>query len=101
TANLAAACKTPGFLASALQARSSRAVAALKALPVPQAMPVIDLDTELRQSDVAFCHLTASPERIDVSYPGGHLYTHRGAQKAVEHIVNTPRFRVRDIAGEV
>lgn len=101
TANLAVACKTPGFLASALQARSSRAVAALKALPVPQAMPVIDLDTELLQSDMAFCHLTASPERIDVSYPGGHLYVHRGAQKAVEHIVNTPRFRVRDIAGEV
>ena len=101
TANLALACKTPGFLASALQARSSRAVAALKALPVTQAMPVIDLDTELRHSDMAFCHLTASPERIDVSYPGGHLYTHRSAQKAVEHIVNTPRFRVRDIAGEV
>ena len=46
-ANLAVACKTPGFLASALQARSSRAFAALEALPVPQAMPVIDLDTEL------------------------------------------------------
>ena len=50
---------------------------------------------------MAFCHLTASPERIDVSYPGGHLYIHRGAQKAVEHIVNTPRFRVRDIPGDV
>jgi bifunctional lysine-specific demethylase and histidyl-hydroxylase MINA len=100
-ANLAVACKTPGFLASALQARSSRAVAALEALPVPQPLPLIDLDTELVHSEMAFCHLTASPERIDVSYPGGHLYIHRGAQRSVEHIVNTPRFRVRDIPADV
>ena len=99
--NLAAACKTPGFLASALQARSSRAIAALPPLRAPQPLPTIDLDSELQQSEAAFCHLTASPERIDVSYPGGHIYIHRGAQQSLEHIVNTPRFRVRDIPGEV
>jgi bifunctional lysine-specific demethylase and histidyl-hydroxylase MINA len=99
--NLAAACKTPGFLASALQARSARAVAALKPLPTRQPPPVIDLDTELVQSETALCQLTGSPERIDVSYPGGHIYVHRGAQQSLEHIVNTPRFRVRDIPGDV
>jgi len=99
--NLAAACKAPGFLASALQTRSSRVVAALKPLPAPRALPAIDLDTGVVHAAMAFCQLTGSPERIDVSYPGGHIYIHRGAQQALEHIVNTPRFRVRDIPGEV
>ena len=99
--NLAAACKTPGFLASALQARSSRAVAALEPLPAPQALPAVDLDTELVQSETAFCQLTGSPERIDVSYPGGRIYLPRSVQQSIEHIVNTPRFRGRDIPGEV
>jgi bifunctional lysine-specific demethylase and histidyl-hydroxylase MINA len=101
TANLASACRTPGFLASALQSRSSRAVAALKGLPAASPAPAIDLDTELAHHELAFCHLTATPERIDVSYPGGHLYIHRGAQPGIEYIVNTPRFRVRDIPGEI
>jgi len=99
--NLAAACKAPGFLASALQTRSSRVVAGLKPLQAPQVMPAIDLDTEVVHSAMAFCQLTGNPERIDVSYPGGHIYVRRGAQQTLEHIVNTPRFRVRDIPGEV
>jgi len=99
--NLAAACKAPGFLASALQTRSSRVVASLTPLPAPRELPAIDLDTEVVHDAMAFCQLTGSPERIDVSYPGGHIYIHRGAQQALEHIVNTPRFRVRDIPGEV
>ncbi|MFZ1903886.1 MAG: hypothetical protein WAU56_00690, partial [Steroidobacteraceae bacterium] len=49
----------------------------------------------------AMCHLTAGPERIDFSYPGGHLYLHRGAEQSILYMVNTPRFRVRDIPGEV
>jgi hypothetical protein len=100
-ANLLAACRTPGFIASALQWRSGRAVAALRALPSLESAPVLDLDSELIQNDMAFCHLTASPERIDVSYPGGHLYIHRGAQQAVEYLVNAPRLRVRDIPGDI
>ena len=99
--NLATACRTPGFLASALQWRSSRVIAALAPLPIPAAAPAIDLDSQLVQGELAFCHLTASPGRIDVSYPGGHLYVHRGAQACIEYMVNTPRFRVRDIPGEV
>jgi hypothetical protein len=98
---LLAACRTPGFLASALQARSGRAIAALPALSAAADAPALTLDTELVQNELAFCHLTASPDRIDVSYPGGHLYVHRGAQSCVEFIVNAQRFRVRDIPGEV
>jgi hypothetical protein len=101
TVNLANACRTPGFLVSALQWRSSRAIAALAALPQDGSAPALTLDSELAQGELAFCHLTATPERIDVSYPGGHLYIHRGAQPCIEYMVNTARFRVRDIPGEV
>ncbi|HXY98020.1 MAG TPA: cupin domain-containing protein [Steroidobacteraceae bacterium] len=98
---LRAACRTPGFLAAALQHRSSRVVARLAALPAPSAPPPLDLDSELTHTDVAFCHLTASPEKIDFSHPGGHLYIHRGAEQSLLFMVNTPRFRVRDIPGEI
>ena len=101
TGNLATACRTPGYLISALQWRSSRAIAALSRLPAPAQAPQIDLDSELVHHELAFCHLTASPERIDVSYPGGHLYIHRGVQLCIEYMMNNTRFRVRDIPGEV
>jgi hypothetical protein len=100
-AALLTACRTPGFVASALQARSGRAIATLQALVAPATTPALTLDTELIHNELAFCHLTASPERIDVSYPGGHLYVHRGVQPCVEFMVNAQRFRVRDIPGEV
>jgi hypothetical protein len=99
--NLATACRTPGFLVSALQWRSSRGIAALAALPMPSTVAAIGLDTELLQGELAFCHLTASAGRIDISYPGGHLYVDRAAQPCIEYMVNTTRFRVRDIPGEV
>jgi bifunctional lysine-specific demethylase and histidyl-hydroxylase MINA len=100
-ANLLAACRTPGFIASALQWRSGRVIAAMSGLSAPDAAPELTLDSELVQNDLAFCHLTASPERIDVSYPGGHLYVHRGVQPSVEFMVNAERFKVRDIPGDI
>ena len=100
-AGLLQMCRTPGFLASALQWRAARAVAALEALPPPTRAVPLQLDSELVHADGAFCHMTATPETIDVSYPGGHLYIHRGTQQSVEYLVNTPRFRVRDIPGNV
>jgi bifunctional lysine-specific demethylase and histidyl-hydroxylase MINA len=98
---LRAACRTPGFLAAALQHRSTRVVARFAALPAPAAPPAIATDTELVHTGTAMCHLTASPERIDFSYPGGHLYLHRGAEQSILFMVNTRRFRVRDIPGEI
>lgn len=98
---LRAACRTPGFLAAALQRRSARVVATLAPLPAGTEAQALDLDSELTQSEVAFCHLTANPDKIDFSYPGGHLYIHRGAEQALLYMVNTPRFRPRDIPGEV
>jgi bifunctional lysine-specific demethylase and histidyl-hydroxylase MINA len=98
---LRAACRTPGFLVAALQHRSSRVVARLAPLPAPPAPPALDLDSELTHTDVAFCHLTATPEKIDFSHPGGHLYIHRGAEQSLLYMVNTPRFRVRDVPGGI
>ena len=95
------ACRTPGFLAAALQRRSARAVALFQALPALSPTALLTLDTTLIHSDAAFCHLTANPATIDFSYPGGHVYVHRGAEESLVYMVNTPKFRVRDIPGGI
>jgi hypothetical protein len=100
-ARLLEACKAPGFLEAALQLRSSRVVAKFDVLPVPGPVPALDLDSALTHRDIACCHLTANASKIDFSYPGGHLYIHRGAEDSVVYIVNTPAFRVRDIPGAI
>jgi hypothetical protein len=98
---LRAACRTPGFVGAALQLRAGRTVAALAPLPGAKPGAALSLDSELAQTEVAFCHLTASAGKIDFSHPGGHLYVHRGAEPALLYMVNTPRFRMRDVPAEV
>lgn len=98
---LVAALRTPGFLTAALQRRSARTIGSLAALAPPAALPEVTLDTVLVQPPHAFCFLTANPDTIDFSYPGGHLYIHRGAQESVVFIAKTRRFRVREIPGDV
>jgi bifunctional lysine-specific demethylase and histidyl-hydroxylase MINA len=98
---LRGACRTPGFLAGALQRRSARAIAGLTMLPPPASAAAMTLDTALVQADGAFCHLTANPAKIDFTYPGGHVYIHRGVEESLVFMVNTPRFRVRDIPGPI
>jgi hypothetical protein len=100
-ARVLTACKTPGFLFAALQRRSARVIPALAALPTPGPAAPLSLNSTLRQTDCAFCHLTANSEKIDVSYPGGHIFIHRGAQESVLFLVRTPIFKVRDIPGAV
>jgi bifunctional lysine-specific demethylase and histidyl-hydroxylase MINA len=98
-ARLLGACRRAGFITEALQRRSARAVASLEQLSLRESMAAIDLDTVLIQAETAFCHLTATADNIDFSYPGGHIYIHRGAQECVLYMVNTRRFAVRDIPG--
>ena len=98
-ARLHSACASPGFFQEALQRRSARTVAVLPALPAPAVAPPIDLDTVLRPRDVAFCHLSANAETIDFSYPGGHLYIHRGAEQSLVFMTRMPEFTVRDVPG--
>lgn len=96
-AQLAAACASEGFVAQALQRRSARTIGDLPKL-APSAASV-SLDTRLRHAPLAFSHVSANEANLDVSYPGGHLYIHRGAQQSVLFILETPEFRVGDIPG--
>jgi bifunctional lysine-specific demethylase and histidyl-hydroxylase MINA len=98
---LHSALRTPGFLSGALHRRSARTIATLRQLQAPPSPPAIDLDTVVSQADMAFCHLSANDQKLDFSYPGGHLYIHRGAQQSLLYMVSTPRFRVRDIPGDI
>jgi bifunctional lysine-specific demethylase and histidyl-hydroxylase MINA len=100
-ARLLEACKSPGFLESAFQLRSSRTVARLDSLTPQSLESPVEMDTLLVHKEMAYCHLTANASKIDFSYPGGHLYIHRGAEESVVFIVNTPSFRARDIPGPI
>jgi hypothetical protein len=90
----------PGFVDAALQRRSARAVGSLAGDTIEPSRR-LTLDSELRQRSRSFCHLSANSEKIDVAYPGGHLYIHRGAESSVLFMVNAARFRIRDIPGEI
>lgn len=96
--HLEAALANPAFVGAALQRRSSRAVRQLSPTPVPPTGAVTPA-TRLRQRPDAFCHLSANEEKMDVAYPGGHLYIHRGAEAAVVFMARTAEFRVSDIPG--
>jgi len=103
SAALARAVTTPGFVGAALQRRSARTVGHLQppALPASSTLHRVTLDTVLVHRMDSFCHLTANEDKIDVAYPGGHLYIHRGAEAAVVYITRTSPLRVRDIPGGV
>ena len=100
TQSLTEALRAPGFTAAALQRRSARAMGLLARSKDVRSIS-LTLDSELRQRPDAFCHLSANPEKIDVAYPGGHLYIHRGAEAAVLYLVNNAQLRVRDIPGDI
>ena len=93
------AVKTPGFVASALERRASRVVGTFEAPPLRALAAPPTLESVVKHTATGFCHLTATPEHIDFSYPGGHLHIHRGAQDALLYMVNTPRFTVGHIPG--
>lgn len=95
------AARSPGFVTAALQRRASRVAGALSPLTRPTKTPQVGLDTVLRHAEGAFSHIGANTDTIDVAYPGGHLYIHRGAQEAVVFIADTQRFRVRDLPGPI
>jgi len=92
--------KAPDFIAAALQRRSSRAVSQLSPL-ITSSTTEVGLESTLAHKPNCTWHLCANNEKIDVAYPGGHLYIHRGAEAAVVYMVNTPRFKFSDIPGEM
>ena len=99
--SLAAHCGSNAFIAQALQRRSSRVIGDLGKLTVTRPLPDVSIDTRVRHGSGAICHLISNAQMIDFSYPGGHIYIHRGVEESVTFVAETPEFRVRDIPGMV
>ena len=100
-ARLQSACQSDGFIVEALQLRSARAVGELNALAVQKGRPALSPNTLVRQAPMAICHLVASADLLEFSYPGGQLYIHKGAEPSVRFIAGTLEFRIGDIAGDI
>lgn len=91
--------RAEGFLAQALQRRSSRVIGNLDGLKPPPTPVPLSLDTRLKRHHLAVGHVIGNAERLDFSYPGGHIHIHRGAEPAVAFLANAAEFQVRDIPG--
>jgi hypothetical protein len=100
-ASLVAHCQADGFIADALQRRSSRIIGNLDKLAAPALRTTLSPSTRLRHSRLSVSHLTGNATRIDFAYPGGHHLIHRGVEQSVDFIANTPEFCIRDIPGAV
>ena len=101
---LLATCQSDSFIAQAMQRRSSNAIGQLNMLEVASSPGRIHAGSVLRHNPLAMSHCligSPTPDMIDLSYPGGHLLIHRGAEESVKFILATPNFRVSDIPGAV
>jgi hypothetical protein len=98
-ARLARLCQSDEFVGEAMQRRSSRAIKDLAALTPGKDHAAVSVDSVLRHEPSAICHLMGDAEKIDFSYPGGHIYIHRGVEEAVRFIAETPEFRIGDLPG--
>jgi hypothetical protein len=88
------------FLQAALRKRSGRALRGMEPLPALR-HPAIDLDTRLKRSESALCVLVPGERVIELNYPGGKIYIHRGVEEALSFMVEQPEFRVRDVPGNL
>ncbi len=100
-ARLSQACASDDFITQALHRRSSRVIGNLGKLPIAEGRPALSRDTVLRQTPNAMFHLMSNDVRLDFSYPGGHLYIHKGALQSVLFIAETPQFPIRDVPGDL
>lgn len=94
-------CQADGFIAGALQRRSSRLIGDLHKLEAGAGHAAITADTRLRHHPLAVSHLSGNETKIDFAYPGGHHYIHRGADESLQFIARTEEFAVSQIPGEI
>src|SRR5260221_13237651 len=92
-------CRTDNFIAEALQRRSSRTIGDLEKLKSAPHHAKISGDTLVRHNPQAICHLMGNEEKIDFSFPGGHIYVHTGVEESLKFMADKLEFRVRDIPG--
>ena len=100
-ARLLMLCRSDNFIAEALQRRSSRMIGDLEKLKPSPHHAKISRDSLMRHNPQAICHLMGNEEKIDFSFPGGHIYVHKGVEQSLKFIADTPEFRVRDIPGMI
>lgn len=86
------------FLRGALRKRAGRAIRGMEPLPVRR-HPAIGPETRLKQAESALCVLIPGERVIELNYPGGKIYIHRGVQEALTFMVEQPVFRVSDAPG--
>ena len=98
---LAAFCQSDESIALAMQRRSSKAIRDLKMQGTTEGYGGLSANTLVRQSPLAMSHLTVTADKIDFSYPGGHIYIHRGVEESVRFISDTQQFQVRDVPGAI
>jgi len=88
------------FLQTSLRKRSARAIRGMTPLPAaPRA--AIALDTRLRRNESALCVLVPGERVIELNYPGGKIYIHKGVQEALTFMVEQPAFRLTDVPGNL
>lgn len=96
---LLAHCRTPGFLAEAMEHRSSRTIGGLPALPKPDLPEALTPATRVAHADLAISHLFAASGLLHFSVPGEQMGVHPGAEPALRFIRDHSSFRVGDIPG--
>ena len=97
-ARLQNAASAPEFVQAALRNRSARAIRGMEPLrPAPH--PKIGLGTPLKQSDGALSVMVPGDKVIELNYPGGKIYIHRGVEQALAFMVEQPEFRLAEVPG--
>lgn len=96
-ARLTQSCDSKEFIAQAMQRRSSRAIGDLKTEKKSGTAVQVSPTTLVRHDHLAMSNLTVVRGQIDFSYPGGHIYIHRGVEESVAFIAETAQFRVGQI----
>jgi hypothetical protein len=91
---------SPDFLETSLRKRSGRALRGMEPLP---AVPLrqIGVDTRLKRSESALYVLVPGERVVELNYPGGKIYVHRGVEAALICMLEQPAFRVRDVPGNL
>ena len=92
-------CRSPDFVAAAMQRRWSRVVGDMPKLAPSQRPGNLSAATILAHADGEMAMMLATPDLIDFALPGAHILIHRGAEEALLFIVATPSFRLGDEPG--
>ena len=90
------------FVETALQRRRARMVRELDRLPTQDsASGMIGPDTVLERQPLAVSEMVVTGERLDLSLPGETVLLHPGVESSVAYMTSEPRFRLRDVPGEI